>query len=72
MKTQDTFIVHPSNEEQLSALKAFLEGLKIKFEISKKETYHPDFVAKIEKARQDYKNGKGRVYTTDQLNALWK
>ena len=26
MKTQDVFIVHPSNEEQVTVLKAFLEA----------------------------------------------
>jgi hypothetical protein len=72
MKTKDILIIRPSNEEQVTVLKAFLEALKIRFEYSKEEVYNPEFVAKIEKARQDYKEGKGKVYTTDQLNALWK
>lgn len=72
MKTQDILIVHPSSDEQVKALKAFLEAFKIKFELTKKEAYNPNFVAKIEKARKDYKEGKGKVYTTDELNALWK
>ncbi|HMS29839.1 MAG TPA: hypothetical protein PKD32_08345 [Saprospiraceae bacterium] len=72
MKNQNILIVHPSNEEQLKVLKAFLEALKIKFEFSKDKEYNPEFVTKIEKARQDYKDGKGKVYTSDQLNALWK
>lgn len=72
MKTQDVLIVHPSNEEEVTVLKTILKALKIKFEFSKEESYNPEFVAKIEKARQDYKDGKGKVYTTEQLNALWK
>ena len=72
MKTQDVLIVHPTNDEQVTVLKTILEALKIKFEFSKDDTYNPEFAAKIEKARQDYKDGKGKVYTTDQLNALWK
>jgi len=72
MKTQDIFIAHPQTNEQVSALKAFMQALKIKFEVTKKDSYNPEFVAKIEKARQDYKEGKGKVYTSDQLNALWK
>jgi hypothetical protein len=72
MKTQDVLIVHPSNEEEVTVLKTILKALKIKFEFSKEETYNPEFVAKIEKARQDYKDGKGKIYTTEQLNALWK
>lgn len=70
MKSQETLIVHPSNEDQLMVIKAFLEALKVKFEYSKDETYNPEFVTKIEKARQDYKDGKGKVYTMEQLNAL--
>ncbi|HMP31303.1 MAG TPA: hypothetical protein PKD85_16985 [Saprospiraceae bacterium] len=72
MKNPSVLIVHPNNEEQVTVLKAFLEGLKIRFEITEKENYNPEFVAKIEKARQDYKDGKGKVYTTGQLNVLWK
>ena len=48
MRTQDIFIVHPETEEQSQALTAFVNALKIKFEISAKEKpYNPDFVAKI-------------------------
>lgn len=57
MKTKDIMIVHPSSDEQVTVLKAFFEALKIKFEFSKGETYNPEFVAKIEKSRKDYKDG---------------
>ncbi|HRG34336.1 MAG TPA: hypothetical protein PK622_10985 [Saprospiraceae bacterium] len=46
--------------------------MKIEFEVSNEEYYNPEFVAKIEKSRQDFKDGKGKAYTTEQLNALWK
>ena len=72
MKTNDIIIVHPSNDEQVTILKTILDALNIKFEFSKDEVYNPDFVAKIEKGRLDYKDGKGKVYTSEQLNALWK
>jgi hypothetical protein len=72
MKNHDVLIVHPQTSEQVTVIKAFLEALKIKFEFCKDETYDPDFVAKIENAREDYKNGKGKVYTTEQLHTLWK
>jgi len=45
MKNNDVLIVHPSSQEQVTVLKAFLEALKIKFEINKEETYNPKFVA---------------------------
>jgi hypothetical protein len=72
MKTQDILIVHPQTSEQITVIKAFLEALKIKFEFSKGETYNPEFVAKILQGKKDIENGKGTVYTSDQLNALWK
>lgn len=58
MKTQNIFIAHPKTTEQVNALKAFMQALKIKFEVSKEEGYNPDFVAKIEESRQQYKKGE--------------
>ena len=58
MKTNDVFIAHPQTSEQVSALKAFMEALKIRFEISKEEIYNSDFVAKIEESRAQAKNGQ--------------
>lgn len=57
MKTQDVLIVHPSNEEQVTVLKAFLEALKIRFEFSKDEAYNPEFVAKILKSKEQANTG---------------
>ena len=57
----------------LAFLKAFYEEKEVVQIVEEpKSPYNKVFVAKIEKARQDYKDGKGKVYTTDQLNALWK
>lgn len=58
MKAQDIFIVQPETAEQVNALKAFMQALKIKFEVSKEEEYNPDFVAKVEESRQQYKRGE--------------
>ncbi|MDT8415643.1 MAG: hypothetical protein RQ735_09725 [Flavobacteriaceae bacterium] len=73
MKAKNIFIVHPQTSEQVSALKAFMQALKIKFEVSKEDKpYNSAFVEKIEKSRQDFKDGKGTVMTMDDLNGLWK
>ena len=72
MKTENTFIIHPETIEQENALKAFVKALKIKFEVSKKGPYDPNFVSKIEKSRQDYKEGKGKLPVMEELNKLWK
>ncbi|WP_439483309.1 DUF2683 family protein [Cyclobacterium plantarum] len=53
----NTIIIHPENEEQEDALKAFAKALKIKFEVAQKSNYDPDFVAKIEKSQQEFEEG---------------
>ncbi|MVN20234.1 DUF2683 family protein [Mucilaginibacter arboris] len=62
-----TLIIHPDNEEQLTAVRAILHALKISFE--EENTYNPEFVAEILKAEEDIKNGKGVSIRTEDL---WK
>lgn len=72
METASIFIVHPTNNEQIKALKAFVKALKIKFEITDSTNYNPDFVAKIEKGRQEYKDGEGTQISLNEIDNLWK
>lgn len=72
MKTQNILIAHPSDEKELSVIKAFFEALKIKFEVAEDSPYDPEFVAKILQGDADFKAGKGRKVTMDELNKLWK
>jgi hypothetical protein len=72
MKTQNILIAHPSNEQELNTIKAFFEALKIKFEVAGNLPYDPEFVAKIERGREDYRSGKGIVISVDELNDLCK
>lgn len=58
MKTQEIYIVHPQTNEQVSALKAFMQALKIKFEIAKEDTYNPEFVEKIMESKKQIAQGK--------------
>lgn len=69
MKTSDIIIVHPDSDAKIEALKAFMKALKIKFEITKKKSYDPKFVAKIQESREEYKKGDYTVIKTDDL---WK
>ncbi len=62
-----TLIVHPDNEEQLTAVKAVLNALKVTFE--EESPYNPEFVAEIIQAEEDIKNGKGVKIRTEDL---WK
>ncbi|MBK8348118.1 MAG: hypothetical protein IPL08_10975 [Saprospiraceae bacterium] len=70
MKTQDVLIVHPSNEEQVTVLKAFLEALKIRFEFSKNETYNPEFVEKILESKKQIAHGKFTEVNQKDLKAF--
>ncbi len=58
MKTKEVFIAHPQTADQINALKAFMQALKIDFEVSRKEeVYDSDFVARVEESREQYKKG---------------
>ena len=67
MPTEKIFIVHPANEEQVNALKAFVKALKIKFEVASEKTYLPDFVAKIQKSKKQIEEGKFTRVEKDDL-----
>jgi exoribonuclease R len=67
MPTEKIFIVHPANEEQVNALKAFVKALKIKFEITSEKTYNPDFVAKIQKSKKEIEEAKVTRVENDDL-----
>jgi len=71
MKTENIIIAHPQTDEQVNVIKAFMKALKIKFEITKKNPYNADFVAKIEKSRKEFENGDfTRVEKNDLQNFL--
>ncbi len=71
MKTPDTIIVHPESDDKFEALKAFMKALKIKFEVTKEKPYNPEFVSKIAKSKQEFKDGKyTRVKKEDLQNFL--
>ena len=51
----ETVIMHPKNQEQLTALKAFAKALKVSFETS---PYNPDFVTKVKQSKKQVEEGK--------------
>ena len=71
MKTATTIIAHPTTSEQVTALKAFVKALKIKFEIMSpdEKPYDPSFVAEILQGDKDVENGNFKVLDTEDL---WK
>ena len=71
MKTENIIIAHPQTDEQVNVIKAFMNALKIKFEISKDSPYNADFVAKIEKSKKEFENSDfTRVEKNDLQNFL--
>ena len=47
----------------------FAKALKMKFEVTREESYDPDFVAKIQESRQQAREGKT---VKVELDDLWK
>ena len=63
-------ITAPISEDKLEYVKAFLNALKIQFNISDAKTYDEDFVKMIQQGDEDIKNNKGE--TLDNIDDLWK
>lgn len=68
----ETLIAHPNNNEQLKALKAFMQALEIKFETTKEKPYNSEFVDMILQADKDFEKGKGIKMTANEFKALCK
>ncbi len=58
MEIEKKLTVHPETSEQWDALTAFMQALKIKYEISNEEIYDPEFVAKVRESEEQYKKGE--------------
>ncbi len=69
MKAQNIIIAHPKTTEQVSVVIAFMEALKIKFEISKIDDspYNSEFVAKINQSKKEFETGKFTRVKRDDL-----
>ncbi len=67
---------YTEDASQIEAIKAVIKAFKIKYKISKakeiESPYNPEFVDKILQGDADFKAGKGRKVTMDELNKLWK
>jgi hypothetical protein len=70
----EVFIIHPETSEQISAIKALMKALKIKFEVSveNKSPYRQEFVDKIIQGDKDFKEGKGIKMSLDELKEICK
>ncbi len=65
----ETVIMHPKNQEQLTALKAVAKALKVDFETTE-VSYDPEFVAKVLESEKERKAGRKGLRV--DVNNLWK
>ena len=70
----EAITIHPKNKEQASLFEQLAKALKVPFEKTKKteSPYNAEFVAKIERSRKNYKDGKGTLLTLKELKELFK
>lgn len=70
----EVITIHPQNKEQASLFEQLAKTLKVPFEKAKQpgSPYNSEFVAKIERSRKNYKEGKGTIVTLKELKELCK
>lgn len=56
-KTITTLKIDTEDKEVLKAVKALLKGFKVPFEVKPDKPYNPEYVAEIEKSRQQVRVG---------------
>ncbi len=61
---------YPSDISQVRAIKAVLKALKIQFEMNEKVQYNPEFIAKINKSKQDYTEGNFVTIEKEQFKSF--
>lgn len=64
----ETLVIRSDNREKLEAIKVVAKALKVPFKIEK-ESYDPEFVAKIKESRKQFEEGK---YKEIEIDDLWK
>lgn len=70
MATQSIIIAHPKTIEQKNALSAFMEALKIQFEVADKSPYNSEFVSKLRKSKQEIEEGNTKTVKKEDLKKL--
>jgi len=63
-----TIIIKTENKERIKLIRLFLEAIGVNFQVEE-SPYNEAYIAKIQKAEQDMKEGKG---TKVDINNLWK
>ena len=64
-------IAYTKDSSQIDAIKAVMNALKIKFEITEK-SYNPEFVSMVMEADEEFKSGKSTTVSSQEFDDLWK
>ena len=71
--TTASFTIQADDSSQIETIKNILKALKVKFEFNTTDKpYNPEFVAKIKKGQQDYKDRKGTILSLEDIDQLCK
>ena len=70
----ENIIIIPESKKQSSVIKAFLKEMKVRFEVEKDDTEmtKEEFFAKIDRAKQEVKEGKVKPLTPELREKLFK
>jgi hypothetical protein len=61
---------YTEDASQIDALKAFMQALKIKFEVTDDKPYNPEFVEKILKSKKQIDEGKFTEVKQENLKSF--
>lgn len=70
MESQEILIAHPQTSDQVSALKAFMQALKIKLEVANGENYNLEFVEKIWESKRQITQVKFTEIKPENIESL--
>lgn len=70
MKAPGILIAQPQTTEQMEALRAFMQALKIKFEVKDEHPYDPEFVQKIAASREQVNKKQVQAIAKKDLKTL--
>jgi hypothetical protein len=70
----ETFTIkaYTTDSSQISAIKAFMKALKIKFEMTKDKPYNTSFIDMVLGAEKEIKANKGTKVSSKEFDKLWK
>jgi hypothetical protein len=65
----ETILIRPKSKEQIKVFEEMAKALKLHFEVKEDSPYNSEFVAMVNQADKDFKNGKGKKI---KLDDIWK